>query len=349
MSMRKAFLMIVLFCVTVPAFGRDAPLMRRDGFLLLWESIRRPAEETTRESFGDVLENDLGFLEIMYAKRRGILDEAELFRPDDSLLQSDAILWLMRTRNVAELPDMQRKHLPTLLQRYPIEGVSLESTDPVTERELYSFMVDLDGQLLREVHEVSLYAEDFHGRGTAFGETFDMNVITAAHRSFPHNTLVKVTNIDNDQSVVVRINDRGPYVHGRDMDLSLASFLRIAPRSQGILRATFERLGDEKLASSCGTSQMYQKRITPDVRFHRGVPHEYPLGKELVLGSHTYFVVRGITFPDGSFTRMQDWVGPKERFSFTPTESGEYHFLVGTKNGRRRELRMKVIGCFDPY
>ena len=82
----------------------------------------------------------------------------------------------------------------------------------------------LDQKLRDEVHEVSLYGEQFHGDGTAFGEKFDMYALTAAHRSFPHNTLVKVTNVENEKTVTVRINDRGPYVEGRDMDLSVAAF-----------------------------------------------------------------------------------------------------------------------------
>ena len=69
----------------------------------------------------------------------------------------------------------------------------------------------------------SYYAHDFHGKKTANGETFDMHQFTAAHRSFPFNTKVKVTNLDNGKSCVVRVNDRGPFKLERIMDLSLGA------------------------------------------------------------------------------------------------------------------------------
>ena len=68
----------------------------------------------------------------------------------------------------------------------------------------------------------SYYADEFHGRKTSNGETFDMEGLTAAHRSLPFNTTVRVTNLDNGRSVTVRINDRGPFVEGRVIDLSKA-------------------------------------------------------------------------------------------------------------------------------
>jgi len=66
----------------------------------------------------------------------------------------------------------------------------------------------------------SYYADRFHGRTTANGETFDMNDLTAAHKSLPFGTWVRVTNMENGREVTVRINDRGPYVGQRIIDLS---------------------------------------------------------------------------------------------------------------------------------
>lgn len=73
-----------------------------------------------------------------------------------------------------------------------------------------------------EEGRASYYADEFNGRKTSNGEVFDMNELTAAHRSLPFHTKVKVTNLDNGRSVTVRINDRGPFVEGRIIDLSLA-------------------------------------------------------------------------------------------------------------------------------
>ncbi|HOW85440.1 MAG TPA: septal ring lytic transglycosylase RlpA family protein [Candidatus Aminicenantes bacterium] len=69
----------------------------------------------------------------------------------------------------------------------------------------------------------SWYGPEFHGRPTSSREVFDMNDLTAAHNSLPFGAYVMVTNLENDRSVVVRINDRGPFVGGRIIDLSYAA------------------------------------------------------------------------------------------------------------------------------
>ena len=66
----------------------------------------------------------------------------------------------------------------------------------------------------------SYYNDEFHGDPTASGELYDRNELTAAHREYPFGTLVRVTNLDNDKSVVVRINDRGPHQRERIIDIS---------------------------------------------------------------------------------------------------------------------------------
>jgi rare lipoprotein A len=69
----------------------------------------------------------------------------------------------------------------------------------------------------------SWYGPGFHGKRTANGETFNTNALTAAHKTLPFGTQVQVTNERTGKSVVVRINDRGPYAHGRVIDLSKAA------------------------------------------------------------------------------------------------------------------------------
>ena len=66
----------------------------------------------------------------------------------------------------------------------------------------------------------SFYAEDFHGKLTANGEVYDMYGVTAAHKTLPLNTICRVTNLANDKSLILRINDRGPYIKGRILDCS---------------------------------------------------------------------------------------------------------------------------------
>lgn len=73
----------------------------------------------------------------------------------------------------------------------------------------------------------SWYGPGFHGRLTANGERYNMHALTAAHKTLPFGTEVKVTNVKNGKSVVVRINDRGPFAKGRTIDLSKAAHLMI--------------------------------------------------------------------------------------------------------------------------
>jgi peptidoglycan lytic transglycosylase len=80
----------------------------------------------------------------------------------------------------------------------------------------------------------SWYGEAFHLRQTASGEPFDMNDLTAAHRYLPLNTVVRVTNLRNNRSVLVRINDRGPYVRGRTIDLSSYAAKQLGMRNSGL-------------------------------------------------------------------------------------------------------------------
>lgn len=80
----------------------------------------------------------------------------------------------------------------------------------------------------------SWYGPRFHGRRTANGEIFDQNIYTAAHRTLPFGTLVLVTNPATGRSVVVRINDRGPYIHGRSIDLSRAAARAIGMEQAGV-------------------------------------------------------------------------------------------------------------------
>jgi rare lipoprotein A len=88
----------------------------------------------------------------------------------------------------------------------------------------------------------SWYGNPYHGRHTTSGEVYDMNTLTAAHRTLPFNTLVAVHNLDNGKDVQVRINDRGPFVNGRVIDLSLAAARKIELVGPGTARVKLEVL-----------------------------------------------------------------------------------------------------------
>ena len=94
-----------------------------------------------------------------------------------------------------------------------------------------------------EVGVASWYGGEFHGRPTSSREVFDMNDLTAAHRTLPFGTHVLVTNLANDRTVVVRINDRGPFVRGRVIDLSYAAARVLGLVGPGTARVRLEVLG----------------------------------------------------------------------------------------------------------
>jgi rare lipoprotein A len=81
----------------------------------------------------------------------------------------------------------------------------------------------------------SWYGEPHHGRLTASGEPFDMNALTAAHRSLPFGTRLRVVNLENDRAVEVRINDRGPITPGRVLDLSYAAARALGAVGSGVI------------------------------------------------------------------------------------------------------------------
>ena len=88
----------------------------------------------------------------------------------------------------------------------------------------------------------SWYGPSFHSRHTSNGEIYDMNSLTAAHRTLPFNSIVRVTNVSSGQSVVVRVTDRGPFVAGRVIDLSRAAAKQIDIERPGTARVQLEVL-----------------------------------------------------------------------------------------------------------
>ena len=88
----------------------------------------------------------------------------------------------------------------------------------------------------------SWYGRQFHGRKTASGETFDMNGLTAAHRSLPLNCYIRVTNKNNGKSVIVKVNDRGPFHGNRVVDLSYGAAKSLGITNAGTASVSIERV-----------------------------------------------------------------------------------------------------------
>ncbi len=91
----------------------------------------------------------------------------------------------------------------------------------------------------------SWYGRKFHGRATANGEIFDMNAVSAAHRTLPLPSIVRVTNLKNGRSIVVRVNDRGPFVKSRIIDLSRRAAQVLGFRAKGLARVRVEIMAEQ--------------------------------------------------------------------------------------------------------
>lgn len=115
----------------------------------------------------------------------------------------------------------------------------------VEEDSLMDRMNVLAAQTVRRFNQSGLaswYGRQFNGRPTASGERFDMHAMTAAHRSLPLNCYIRVTNQDNGKSVVVKVNDRGPFHGNRILDLSYGAAQQIGITSRGVGNVTIERI-----------------------------------------------------------------------------------------------------------
>lgn len=111
-----------------------------------------------------------------------------------------------------------------------------------------------------EVGIGSWYGEQFHNRYTANGEVFDMDIPSAAHKTLPLPSLVEVTNLQNGRRAIVRVNDRGPFVDGRIIDLSKAAADQLGYRNQGVAQVRVRYVGPAPLS---GAPRQYQVRQTP--------------------------------------------------------------------------------------
>lgn len=95
----------------------------------------------------------------------------------------------------------------------------------------------------QEFGYASYYSDDYHGSETAYGELYDRNKLTAAHKMHPLNTQLRITRLDNKKSVIVRVNDRGPYLKGRIVEVSRAAAIQLGMLNDGQAEVKVEVLG----------------------------------------------------------------------------------------------------------
>jgi rare lipoprotein A len=190
---------------------------------------------------------------------------SELLNRDKSSSSSLFSANIAATPAIAAIPAASSKSLSTALANTAaISAADTTATISVPVREMLSSKVvtksessdDSDimdrmsmlaSQTVRKLNQSGLaswYGRQFNGRKTASGERFDMNAMTAAHRSLPLACYIRVTNQDNGKSVVVKVNDRGPFHGKRILDLSYAAAQKIGITQRGTGNVTIERIED---------------------------------------------------------------------------------------------------------
>lgn len=228
--------------------------------LLLGSDVFVP-EVAPQDIFPDVLHETWYGKYVLKAKNLTIVkgdDGTGLFRPGDTVNLAEALKMMLKTNNnegVAPFsnpyydvsstawfaPYFEYARLVGLLDQSSSENVY--PATPVTRALLAELMYRLaTNDVVLPDGKASYYGEKFHGRTTANGEIFDASAFTAAHRTYPFDTWLKVTNAENNKFVVVRVNDRGPYADTdtRIIDLSKAAFETISPLSRGIIDVKLE-------------------------------------------------------------------------------------------------------------
>jgi rare lipoprotein A len=165
--------------------------------------------------------------------KRMILEERVWFSDFLRVLRVSAVMALVLAVGCVPI----RQFMPR-----PHEAVAPGGTAPATEYESPDDFKNPGKDAWKDEMEgmASWYGEDFNGRLTANGEVYDMYKFTAAHKTLPLGTVVKVHNLENGMTVEVRINDRGPYVKGRIIDLSRTAGRAIGMREAGTAQVKLE-------------------------------------------------------------------------------------------------------------
>lgn len=109
--------------------------------------------------------------------------------------------------------------------------------------------------------KASFYSKKFNGRKTAYGERVSAESLEGAHRFYPLNTLVEVTNLDNQRSVIVRINDRGPFSKGRIIDLTHAAAHALGMVSKGVANVSLRVVGKGRAIALAPTSSVFSMPV----------------------------------------------------------------------------------------
>lgn len=233
--------------------------------ILLGSNINTP-EFNEGEVFPDVLAGAWYAKFVDKGKKLGIVkgdSDTGLFRPSDTVNLAEALKILLITNEIEAKKPFKKPFEDVKIDAWYAPyidyalgaglvnkntGDFIRPSTPITRAALSELMFRLaTGKPYTQPDgKASYYGDAFQGRTTANGEKFDKNKLTAAHRTLPFGTEVKVTNLENGKSVIVRINDRGPFGDdSRVIDLSEAAFEAISPISRGVITIIIEELNAE--------------------------------------------------------------------------------------------------------
>ena len=146
-----------------------------------------------------------------------------------------------------------------------------------------------------EEGNASWYGNPFHGRRASNGEIYDMYKLTAAHRTLPFDTMVRITNLSNGKSTTVRITDRGPFVNDRIIDLSLAAAREIESIGPGVVPVRLEVLGNVDVTAGFFTVQVGAFRDRANAERLR----------DRLSVSYTPIFIQQYDSPDGTYYRVR--------------------------------------------
>jgi rare lipoprotein A len=160
------------------------------------------------------------------------------------LLSISLCAWVC-TFSCASHPRYRTKPAPPKPKSKPTQKTqSIPKTEPKTQpKPSEPSTPDPNKRQQYKPHQIgytSYYAHKFHGRPTASGEIFDMNGLSAAHRELPLGTIIRVTHLGNSKSVILKVNDRGPFVEGRILDLSLGAAKELDMLKEGVAKVMIE-------------------------------------------------------------------------------------------------------------
>ena len=206
-----------------------------------------------------------------------------------------------------------------------------------------------------EIGIASWYGDDFHDKRTANGETYNMRAITAAHRTLPLPSIVKVTNLENGKSIIARVNDRGPYVKNRIIDVSQKGAELLGYKNQGTAKVKVEILADaskalkEAMLSNNNKSKTYANALPTN---KISTTPTTGVNKPLTIAENTtlkpaetgpFFVQVG-AFSD--YEKAQSLADSMKRFGNVSifeaylSKDGVYRVRLGAYNSRNEALKI---------